>query len=531
MSESCMRYFLKIIERLGNRLPDPTTLFAIGTLLVLVVSHIAVVLDWHVVEKRPAEVAEGVIEWEETGVAHRANSLLTSDGILWVLKNVREHFLMFPPLGIVLVGMLGIGVAERTGFIPSLLRLCMSRLPSRLLTPATIMLGILSTVASDAGYIVLPPLAAMVYLSYGRSPLAGIAAAFAGVSAGFNANLMITSLDPMLSELTQAGARVIDVEYMVSPACNWYFMIVSTFVLTLAGWWTSEKLVEPNLRNSEDGVPMPDLEKYRQPEPVSRSEVRGVLVALGTSALFFVVLMLAIFVPGAPLHGPLGESLAKPGENPEIPRWIVVVVPLLFFALFIPGLTYGIHQKVIRNDKDLAKLFNESIAAISPVIVLAFFAGQFIFCFGQSGLGRMMAESGGQALGQAQMPIWALLVVFIGIVGVFNLLIGSMSAKYAVFAPIFVPMFMMVGISPELTQAAYRIGDSTTNIITPLNAYLIIVITFMQRFQPKAGMGTLISMMLPYTLVFTLVWVVMIIIWVVLGIPLGPQGQGPLFYP
>ena len=526
-----MRHFLKLIERVGNRLPDPTTLFAIGTLLVLAISHIAVVYDWQVVEKRPADAVEGVVQWQETGDIHKANSLLTSDGILWVLKNMRKHFMEFPPLGVVLFGMLGIGVAERTGFIPALLRLSMARLPSRLLTPVTVLVGILSTIASDAGYIVLPPLAAVVYMSFGRSPLAGIAAAFAGVSAGFNANLMITSLDPMLSELTQTGARVIDPDYSVSPACNWYFMIASTFVLTLAGWWTSEKLVEPNLRTSVNGEPMPDMSHHQQPDPVTRHEARGVLIALGSSMAFFLVLMAAIFIPGAPLHGPLGESVAEAGDNPEMPRWIVVVVPLLFFSLFIPGITYGIHQKVVRTDKDLARLFNESIASMAPIIVLAFFAGQFIFCFQQSGLGRMMAEAGGQALGQADMPIWALLVVFIGVVGVFNLLVGSMSAKYAVFAPIFVPMFMMVGISPELTQAAYRIGDSTTNIITPLNAYLIIVITFMQRFQPKAGMGTLISMMLPYTIVFTIVWVVMIVVWLVFSLPLGPQGQGPLFYP
>lgn len=214
-----------------------------------------------------------------------------------------------------------------------------------------------------------------------------------------------------------------------------------------------------------------------------------------------------------------------------MPRWIMIVVPLLFFSLFIPGMAYGIHQRLIRNDKDVAKLFGESIAAMAPIIVLAFFAGQFIFCFQQSGLGRMLAEAGGQSLATVRLPAWALLLVFIGFVGFFNLLVGSMSAKYAIVAPIFIPMFMLVGISPELTQAAYRIGDSTTNIITPLNAYLIIVITFIQRYQPKAGMGTLISMMLPYSIVFTIVWAFMLVAWISFGMPLGPQGQGPLTFP
>jgi aminobenzoyl-glutamate transport protein len=523
-----MQSFLRAIERIGNRLPDPTTLFAFGTLLVLAMSHIAWLLEWQVVERRPVEVAGGLVEWQATGNVHGATSLATADGILWVLKNMKDHFILFPPLGVVLVGMLGIGVAERTGFIPALLRLSLTRLPGRWLTPATIFLGILSTVASDAGYIVLPPLAAVVYLSFGRPPLAGIAAAFAGVSAGFNANLMITSLDPMLSQLTETGARVIDADYSVNPACNWYFMIVSTLVLTLAGWWASDRLVEPRLRQ-DAGVT--DAAAPTRPDPVSPGEVRGVMVALGWSGLFFAITLAAILVPGAPLHGVLGPEMADPlkRDNPDFPRWVVAVVPLLFFALFVPGLAYGIHQKVIRNDKDVARLFTESIASMAPIIVLAFFAGQFIGCFNQSGLGRMLAESGGQALGAAEMPPWGLLIVFIMITGVFNLLIGSMSAKYAVFAPIFVPMFMMVGISPELTQAAYRIGDSTTNIITPLNAYLIIVLTYLQRYKPQAGMGSLIALMLPYTIVFTVVWVVMLVVWMMAGLPLGPQA--PLVYP
>jgi len=523
-----MRRFLRLIETVGNRLPDPATLFAIGTVLVLAVSHLAVVGDWRVVEMRPGDSGA----WAATGAEHRANSLLTADGLFWALKNMRKHFIEFPPLGVVLIGMLGVGIAERTGFIAALLKLSLARLPARMLTPATVFVGIMSTLTVDAGYIVLPPLAALAYHAFGRHPLAGIAAAFAGVSAGFNANLFITSIDPMLSELSQNGARVIDPEYTVSPASNWFFGIASTVVLTFAGWWTTEKIVEPNLDKSRESMPLATHAGVdARATTVTASEARGVLWALGASAAFTAVLMAAIFIPGAPLHGEVGESVAAPGENPLMPRWIMVVVPLLFFALFVPGVVYGIHQKMIRSDKDVARLFCESIAAMAPIIVLAFFAGQFIFCFQQSGLGRMMAEAGGQSLATIQMPAWALLLVFIAFVGVFNLLIGSMSAKYSIVAPIFVPMFMLVGISPELTQAAYRIGDSTTNIITPLNAYLIIVITFMQRYQPKAGMGTLISMMLPYTFVFTIIWSVMLVVWVTLGIPLGPQGQGPLTFP
>jgi aminobenzoyl-glutamate transport protein len=522
-----MRRFLRLIETVGNRLPDPATLFALGTLLVLIMSHLAVMGDWHVVEMRPGDTGA----WAATGQEHRANSLLTADGLFWAIKNMRKHFMEFPPLGVVLIGMLGVGVAERTGFIAALLKLSLTRLPARLLTPATVFVGVMSSLASDAGYIVLPPLAAMAYIAFGRHPLAGIAAAFAGVSAGFGANLFITSIDPMLSEFSQNGARVIDPGYTVSPASNWFFAIASTFLLSLAGWWTTEKIVEPNLNRSREVMPVADTQAdHAAIATITPGETRGVLWALGAAAALGAILFGMIAIPGAPLHGTVG-AVAAPGENPLMPRWIAVVVPILFVALFVPGVVYGIHQKIIRSDKDVARLFCESIAAMAPIIVLAFFAGQFIFCFQQSGLGRMMAEAGGQWLAAVQLPTWALLLVFIAFVATFNLLIGSMSAKYAIVAPIFIPMFMLVGISPELTQAAYRIGDSTTNIITPLNAYLIIVITFIQRYQPKAGMGTLISMMLPYTLVFTLVWTAMLLLWVALGLPLGPQGQGPLTFP
>jgi len=515
-----MRRFLRIVETVGNRLPDPATLFAVGTLLVLVASHVAVVGDWRVAEMRPVESGE----WVATGNVHRAHSLLTSDGLFWAVKNMRKHFMEFPPLGVVLIGILGVGVAERTGLIAALLKLSLARLPGRLLTPATVFVGILSSIATDAGYIVLPPLAAMAYLAFGRHPLAGIAAAFAGVSAGFCANVFITSIDPMLSELSQAGARVIDPAYTVSPTSNWFFAIASTFVLSLAGWWTTEKIVEPNLERSRGAMPVVTPEDGGGIAGITADEKRGVVWALGASGVMAALLLCVIFIPGAPLHGVVGERVAAPGENPLMPRWIAVVVPILFFALFVPGVAFGIHQKIIRNDKDVTRLFCESISAMAPIIVLAFFAGQFIFCFQQSGLGRMMAEAGGQWLAAVELPKLALLVVFVVFVCVFNLVIGSMSAKYSIVAPIFVPMFMLVGISPELTQAAYRIGDSTTNIITPLNAYLIIVITYMQRYQPKAGMGTLISMMLPYTMVFTVIWVLVLVAWVALGIPLGPVG-------
>lgn len=576
---------LDLIEWIGNKLPDPATLFAIGTLVVMLLSAVAVWGDWEVKQRLPhpvfeeVETEDGEIErrpvldengkqkvvWEytyvkeqrlvmepvvdadgepvideETGepvmraqvdedgqpvfeevatdeiAAERPKSLLTSDGFFWAVKNMVKNFMEFPPLGVVLVGMLGIGVAERTGLIGALLKAFMLVVPGRFLTPAMVFIGIMSSMAMDAGYVVLPPLAAALYLAVGRSPLAGMAAVFAGVSAGFNANLLITGLDPMLAGFANTGAQVIDSEYQVNPACNWYFMIASTFFITLAGWATTALFVERRLNRKppEEGGPIKPTADDLAEQRLKPAEVQGLWIALGTLLATQIAIMLLIFVPGWAFHG----------EGVDFQRWVEAIVPIIFFSFLIPAIAYGISLKTITNDKDAAKIMIESMAAMAPIIVLAFFAAQFIEYFKYSGLDRMLAMAGGQMLGQADMPAELLVITFIGVTMVFNMFFGSMSAKYAMFAPIFIPMFMMVGISPELTQAAYRIGDSTTNIITPLNAYLIIILVFMQKYVPKGGIGTLIATMFPYSVVFSIVWAIMLLIWMQLGIPLGVDG-------
>ena len=529
---------LDLIERIGNRLPDPATLFLIGTVLVIVASWLIASADMVVVEKLPQPVTETVtdasgatveqpvldedgaevIEWVTTGREFRATSLLTRDGIFWMIDSMVDNFVGFAPLGVVLVGMLGIGICERTGFIGTILKAFMLVVPGVLLTPAMVFLGIMSSMTLDAGYVVLPPLAAALYKAVGRSPLAGLAAVFAGVAAGFNANLFITGLDPMLAELATIGAQVIEPDYQVDARCNWYFMIASTVVMTLTGWAVTSFFVERRLqaKSPEDGGPVIATAADLDAQKLTPVEVSCMLKALGVMGGVLLAVILMILIPGAPLH--------SKGEGEVFDRWVAAIVPLLFLTFIIPGIAYGIFIGKVKNDKDVAKLLIESMAAMAPIIVLAFFAAQFIEYFSHSGLDRMLALSGGMALGQADMPAWLLIVLFIGVTMLFNLFIGSMSAKYTMFAPIFIPMFMMVGISPELTQAAYRIGDSVTNIITPLNPYLIIILVFMQKFVPKGGMGTLVSTMLPYTIVFAVVWTIMLVTWYLVGFPLGPGG-------
>jgi aminobenzoyl-glutamate transport protein len=403
--------------------------------------------------------------------------------------------------------------------------------------------------------VVLPPLAAALYKAVGRSPLAGLAAVFAGVSAGFSANLFITGLEPMLAELTYTGARIIDEEYRVNPACNWWFMIGSTVVVTATGWLVTSLIVERRLkrRSPEDGGPTVPTEEDLAAQRLKPVEVKGLAVTGAVGVVLVAIILALIRVPGAPLYtytmpDPADPSITINAEridpvdleqlppdahvegdrvlvpSPGFKRWVRAIVPLLFFGFLIPGLAYGIATGRIRNDKDLARLMIDAIAAMAPIIVLAFVAGQFIAYFAYSGLDRMMAMAGGMWLGRMEMSPYMLIVAFIIVTLLFNLFMGSMSAKYTLFAPIFVPMFMMVGISPELTQAAYRVGDSVSNIITPLNAYLIIILVFMQKYVPRGGMGTLIATMFPYTVVFTVVWTIMLLIWMATGLPLGVDG-------
>ena len=498
--------WLDAVERAGNALPDPTTLFALGALAVALGAEIAVVADW--------SVSHG-------GETLRPVRLLSSDGIYWILSSLVENFTGFPPLGVVLVGMLGIGVAERSGFIGAGLRALLLAVPAAWLTPTVFFAGVMSSLGLDAGYVVLPPVAATLFAAVGRSPLVGLAAVFAGVSAGFSANLFVTSLDPMLAEFSTAGAQLLDPGYEVAATANWWFMIGSTALLTGVGWAVTALWVEPRFARKppeEGGAGAADADPEALP-PFEARERRALGWAGGSALLCLAGMAAATLVPGAPLHG----------DDGAFPRWVRVIVPLLFALFLIPGLVYGALTGSIRSDRDVARIFGETMAGMGSYIVLAFFAAQFIAWFAHSNLGPMLAISGGQLLARAALPPALLMLGFVAVVGGANMMIGSMSAKYAFFAPVFVPMFMAAGISPELTQAAYRVGDSVTNVITPLNPYVVIVLTFMQRYVPRAGIGTLVALMLPYALAFGLAWSVLLASWVALGTPLGPEG--PLFYP
>jgi len=482
---------------------------------------------WAVFQKTPTEVedpetGEKTLVLKPNGAVMFARSLMTSDGLYWILSSMEANFLGFAPLGVVLLGMLGIGPMEKVGLIGAILRVSLKVVPGKLLTPAMVFLGVMSSLGSDAGYVVLPPLAAAAYLAAGRSPLAGIAAVFAGVSAGFNANLLITSLEPLMAELTQSAAQQVDPERQVAATASWYFMAASTIVVTFIGWATTAIFVEKRLakKSAEDGGP--DHVRAKEAAGQDRlapKEIKGLIWSGVVFALGLILTFILVFWEGSPLHG----------NDGIFPRWVAVIVPLMFLLTIVPAMVYGKIVGTVKDSKDAARTMMDAMAGMAPIIVLAFFAGQFVSYFAECNLGAMLAFTGGEWLFEQRLPGLLLIVAFIVVTMVFNLFVGSMSAKYALFAPIFVPMFMLIGIRPELTMVAYRIGDSATNIITPLNAYLVIVLVFMQRYAPKAGMGTLVAMMLPYTFVFGIVWTIFLVLWEALGLPLGPGDLGTAF--
>ena len=564
--------FLDLVEPVGNRLPDPITLFGGGAVLVLLLSAVGAGLDWKVDKPIATPVVEVVtnpatgepIEVMQTRVAGRrtvlvmgadgrpkvapvtepvladgqlvmkkgtqevkAVSLLDRDGFKWVMDHLVSNFTGFHPLGVVLVAMLGIGIAEKTKLIDAMLKAMAAVTPEKLLNPAMVFIGIMSSLAADAGYVVLPPIAAMLYKSVGKSPLTGIAAVFAGVSAGFSANLVITSLDPLLGGLSTVGAQIVDPTYEVLPTANWYFMIVSTVLLTGVGWFVTARFVEPRFegKTPEEGGPSEVTAEELAAAKVTDAEKKGMRDALIVGVVTTAACLALIFIPGAPLWSAEGEA----------PRWGQAIVPMLFIIFAAIGIAYGLSTGSLveetgttRKDEAVARMMSATMADMAPYVVLAFFAAQFVMFFNHSQLGVMLAVVGGNFLASIDMPGELLMAIFIIVAMTGNLFIGSASAKYAFFAPVFVPMFMAVGISPEMTQAAYRVGDSCTNIITPLNPYFVVILVFAQKYAPKSGIGTLVSMMLPYTLFFWIAWTILLLAWMALGVDLGPGG--PITY-
>ncbi|MEE2901197.1 MAG: AbgT family transporter [Myxococcota bacterium] len=503
--ESPLIRFFGAVERLGQRLPDPLTLFCVMALIVVVVSALF------------SGASAEVIQRNGSKVDLQVKSLLTFDGFRWMLLSAVDNFIKFAPLGPVLTVMIGIGVAERTGFIAMGLRVLVTRVPNTFLTATVVFAGVMSSMAADAGYVVLTPLGALLFASVKRHPLVGLAAAYAGVSGGFSANLLITGLDPMLSALTQQAAQSLDPQYTVNPACNYYFMVASTIMITVVGTLVTSKIVEPMLGEWDPSLGDGDSESAPDKPTPEETKAFGLSFTLG--AIVLVGVLLLGFIPGAPLNDPIKDG--QPAVN-ALNSFFSAIEILVATIFIIPGVVFGVMTKKITSDKDVAKMMSDTMASMGAYVVLAFVAGQFVAYFNWTNLGAITAVKGAGVLETIGLKGGVLMIAFLLVASLMNFLVGSASAKWAFMAPIFVPMLMQMGLSPEATQAAYRVGDSITNIISPLMPYLPIIIVFAQKYDRKAGIGTILAAMLPYSIAFLIAWTIMLLVWLYTGIPLGP---------
>lgn len=611
---SLVNRLLNWVERVGNKLPDPALLFVFALLITWVVSAI--------MDGTTFELTTAAGPKEES-----IKSQLSGSALAKFLKDMVKTFTGFHPLGVVLVALLGVGVAERAGFINACLKGMLSFTPKMLLTPMLIMVAIVSHTAADAGYVLVIPLGGVIFYAAGRHPLAGIMAAFAGVSGGFSANFIPSGIDPLLSGLTQTGADIVDKTHTVNPLCNFYFTAVSSLLIIGVGWFLTDRIIEPRLKGTEiDGDP----EEMPKMEAMTASERRGMLAGLIAMVIGIIVLVLVSIGDKSPMRGPStialelddgtkyeGLELKKPVEirtvkdvsapaaekpaegEPKPPtlkgaalvlqpgtalqaftsdtKPVVVlpgvtgqekrselllfenkrgkkatlvarsrvkslesvpgelsdvrsplmasIVPLIFLLFLIPGIVHGYVSGTFKNHRDVVKGMSKSMETMGYYLVMAFFAALFIYAFSQSKLGAWLAVSGANFLKEAQFPPAVTITGIVLICGFVNLLIGSASAKWAMLAPIFVPMLMQLGYSPEFTQAAYRVGDSSTNIITPLMPYFPLVVAFCQRYVKSTGIGTVTSLMLPYSLSFLVLWTAFLLLWWTMGIDLGVGGS------
>ncbi len=563
--------FLDFVEWLGNLLPHPVTLFALFALGVILISGLAEWLDWNAEDPRP----EGAPGRAEDGIIE-AVSLLNAEGFRMIVENLVPNFTGFAPLGVVLVALLGVGVSERSGLISACIRGLVLKAasfkpsikeyefrfypfekkngflvlvnyillpfryiiywikkilnpvsrfvmtPKNLVTIAICFAAVVSNTASEMGYVVLVPLAAVIFYSMGRHPLAGLACGFACVSGGYSANILIGTIDPLLAGLTQEAANIIDPDYEVHAAVNYYFMLISTFMITLVGTFVTLYIVEPKLGKYDPSIAMEDLSDQSIMNPLTKKEIKALIITGITLVIMLGLLALTIIPENGVLRNPeTGETLNSP--------FFRGIVAFIFIFFLIPGFVYGRFAGTMKNDRDIIDGMANAMSTLGLYIVIVFFAAQFVAFFGWSNLGQIFAVKGAEFLTDIGLTGPEVFIGFILISGSVNLMLGSASAQWAVTAPIFVPMLMLIGYSPEVIQAAYRIGGSVTNIITPMMSYFGLILAFANKYDKDLGIGTIISMMLPYSIFFFLGWMLLFFLWVFgLGMPVGPEA--PTYY-
>jgi len=495
--------FLGTVERIGNKLPDPAVLFIALLFIVWVLSWLLSYVSFDVIDPR-------------SGAPLVVNNLLSGPSITAFTSVMVTNFSHFHPVGVVLVAMLGIGVAEHTGFINSALRALLNVTPGSLLTPMVVAVGIVSHTAADAGYVLVIPLGGVIFFAAGRHPLAGIAAAFAGVSGGFSASFIPSSIDPLLQGLTQAGAQILDADIVLNPLNNYFFTTASSFLIISLAWYVTDKIVEPRLQGEDIDGDEDDMPQMHDLGAVERKGLRWALAAM----LLGVIVLIATAAPSGSAWRD-ADGLISSFSAPLMKS----IVSLIFFFFLLPGIVYGVVAGTVKSSRDIIVGMTKSMNSMAYYLVIMFFIAQFVYAFGQSNLGVLLALQGAAFLQQAAMPAAVTIVGIVMLTAFVNIFVGSASGKWGLLAPIFVPMLMSLGISPDLTQAAYRVGDSSTNIITPLMPYFPLVVVYCQRYVKNTGIGTLTAMMLPYSMSFLILWTIFLLIYFALGIPLGIQAS------
>lgn len=490
------------IEAAGNRLPDPAVLFASLMLLVWLLSWWLSGMQWDVIDPR-------------TGQALVVNNLLDGQSFGEFMSRLWRVFIEFPPLGTVIVAMIGIGVADASGMINAGLRAILGVTARRLLTPMVVAVGLLSHAAVDAGYVLVIPLGAVIFYAAGRHPLAGLAAAFAGVSGGFSACFVPTSIDPLLSGIATSAAHIIDPAVEVNALNNYWFALASSGLIVAIGWIVTDKIVEPYLKRTAqvDG----DMSGMPTLEPLSPAERRGLWTALTLMLGGLLLVVLSALPAGSFWRSPAPESALTTTAAPLMQS----IVALIFFLFLVPGIAYGYVTGSFKNHRDVIGGMTKAMNGLGYYLVMAFFAAHFINAFTTSNLGALLALNGAEWLKGLGVHNMVTIVGVVMLTGLVNLFIGSASAKWALLAPILVPMMMGLGVSPDLTQAAYRIGDSSTNIITPLLPYFPLIVLFCTRYVKSTGIGTVVAMMLPYSIALLLVWTLFLLAYWGLALPLG----------
>lgn len=493
---------LNFIERAGNKLPDPAILFLVLMILVWVLSWMMSGISFAEIDPR-------------TGSPIVVNNQLSGKSFAEFLSNMVTTFSGFAPLGIVLVAMLGVGVAEYAGFINAGLKTLLSFTPKSLLTPMLILVAILSHTATDAGYVLVIPIGGVIFYSAGRHPLAGIAAAFAGVSGGFSANFVPSGIDPLLQGFTQSAAQIIDPAIQLNPLNNWFFTGSSSILIILLGWYLTDRVIEPRLKNVplDATAELPTASMGALEAKEKKSFYTAILVMVG------LLVLLALWAMPA-----TSALRSETGVLTDIKAPLMKsIVPIIFVVFIIPGVIYGYMSGTFTKTKDVIDSMSKSMSGMSYYIVMAFFCALFIDAFTKSNIGALLALKGAAGLKSLQLPAQVTIVGIVFLTSFVNLFVGSASAKWALMAPILVPMLMQLGISPDLTQAGYRVGDSVSNIITPLMPYFPLVVVFCQKYVKSTGIGTLVSMMLPFTITFIIIWTIYLLIYWGAGIPLGLQ--------